>query len=89
MPLDAVPENVADADVYCCCVHELTEIREWEEEERSSFIKNLPEDVPARKWCSYQICFNKMLEVPGSTTSWFQLVIPGVTCMLLMSKRSC
>lgn len=87
VPQDAVPENVADADVYCCCVHELREIREWEEEESSSFIKNLPE--AARKWCSYQICFNKMLEVPGSTTSWFQLVIPGVTCMLLMSNRSC
>ena len=77
-----------DADVLCC-VHELREIREWEKEESSSFIKNLSEAVPARKWCSYQICFNKILEVPGSTTSWIQLVTPGVTWMLLMSKRSC
>lgn len=88
-----VPENVADADVYCCCVHELREIREWEEEESSIFIKNLPEasllgsGVAINEWTWYMLI--KILEVPGSTTSWFHLVIPGMTCLLLMSKRSC
>lgn len=93
MPQDAVPENVADADVYCCCVHELREIREWEKKESSSFIKNLPEafllgsGVAINEWTWYMLI--KTLEVPGSTTSWFHLVIPGMTCLLLMSKRSC